>query len=76
MLQVADSYDTHSRLDTRTSRYAALVNRESLCRLSSAEIVAGGRQQPIGDRVDGREAGLADHSTISRSLAKARKAKA
>jgi hypothetical protein len=74
MLQVADSHGTHSRLDKRTSRYTALVNRESSCGLSSAEMVAGGRRQPMGDRVDGREAGLADHSTISRSSAKARKA--
>src|SRR6516164_4712532 len=42
MLQVADSHGTHGRLDTRTLRHAALVNRESLCGLSSAEIVASG----------------------------------
>jgi hypothetical protein len=41
--QVADSHRTHSRLDTRSSRYVALVSRgESSCRLSFAEIVTSG----------------------------------
>jgi hypothetical protein len=40
-----------------------------------AELCRDGRKrQRIGDRVDGREAGLADRSTISRSSVKARKA--
>jgi hypothetical protein len=41
-LEVADSHGTHGRLDTRTSRHAALVNRESLC----------GRRQWMGERQD------------------------
>ena len=48
MLQVADSHGTHGRLDTRTSRHAALVNRESSCGLSSAEMVASGSGWGIG----------------------------
>jgi hypothetical protein len=36
-LEVADSHNTHSRLDTRTSRYTTLVNKESLYRLSSID---------------------------------------
>jgi len=45
---VADSHGRHSRLDTRTSRHAALVNRESSCGPSSAEIVASGSRWGIG----------------------------
>jgi hypothetical protein len=47
-LQVADSHGTHGRLDTRISRHAALVNKESSCGLSSAEMVAGGSGWGIG----------------------------
>ena len=38
----------HGRLDMRTSRHAALVNRESSCELSSAEMVASGSGWRIG----------------------------
>jgi hypothetical protein len=38
----------HGRLDTRTSRYAALVNRESSCRLGSLEMAASGSGWGIG----------------------------
>jgi hypothetical protein len=71
-LQVADSHGTHSRLDTRTLRHAALVNREGSCRLSSAEMVASSSGWGIG-WMGGRQ-DWADHSTISQSLVKAWKA--
>jgi hypothetical protein len=45
---VADLYNAYSRLDTRTLRYAALVNRESSCGLSSVEMVASDRGWGIG----------------------------
>ena len=47
-LQVTDSHNTHSRLDMRISRYATLVNKESSCWLSSAEMVASGSGWGIG----------------------------
>jgi hypothetical protein len=40
MLEVVDLYSTHCRLDIRISCYIALVNKESLYRLSSIKIVA------------------------------------
>jgi hypothetical protein len=45
---MADLHSTHGRRDRRTSRDAALVNKESSCRLSPAEIVASGSGWRIG----------------------------
>ncbi len=47
-LQVTDLHGTHGRLDTRTSRHAALVNRESSYGLSPAEMVASSSGWGIG----------------------------
>jgi len=63
-LQVADSHGAHSRLDTRTLCHTALVNRESSCRLSSAEMVASGSGWGIGWMGRGRIGRSQHHFSI------------